>query len=873
MGATTPEGELFNQEAFTPSDGIVVINERCRIQTRGGYRVVTVSALPLAYYAVGDRAGEAHAMVSLVEQGWARQTEVAAAFGCDERTLRRHQRRFESGGLGALGRSNGYPKGSLRVPKSRISLVNQWKAQGVANREMARRLGVSEMAVRKLLGRLGWKSEPGEQLHLEVAESANPNLSGLQSPEDTVPTAATDNLPDMAAEKAHAGANPNLSGLQSPEETVPTAATDNLPDMAAGKASASANPNLSGLQSPEETVPAAATGNLPETAAGKVSAGANPNLSGFSPSAAETLPQSLDTDPANRSADRLLACLGLLDDAAPLFRPGNRVDGAGVLLAIPALIESGIFQIAAEIYGGIGPAFYGLRTTLLTALLMGLLRIKRPESLKEHSPGELGRLLGLDRAPEVKTLRKKFARLATFGYAADLGRALAQRRVAARGHAIGFLYVDGHVRAYHGKHRLPKAHLTRRRLAMPATTDYWINDREGDPLFVITTEANRGLVKMLPAILKEIRSLIGNRRLTVVFDRGGWSPKLFREIIAGGFDILTYRKGRCPRLPRSAFDLHEAVLDGRPLRYRLADTGIYLNYGPPHDRKRLHLRQVTRLDDGHQTPIITSRRDLSAIEVAYRMFERWRQENFFKYLMEEYALDALVDYGVEPADATRQIPNPERKKINAEIAKAYAELNEIAAEYGLEAFINLERARRTMRGFKIAHAPLGRQIQQALGRVAALEKKRSKIPTKVPVQEVTQGEVVKLRTERKHLTDLLKMVAYQAESDLVRLITPHYRRAEDEGRTLIQSALACAGDISVAGEELCVALEPMSSPHRTQILAMLCQELNESRTCYPGTKLRLNFAVKPSPEISPAFPGPHPRSTVSEFKPDISIRG
>jgi hypothetical protein len=92
--------------------------------------------------------------------------------------------------------------------------------------------------------------------------------------------------------------------------------------------------------------------------------------------------------------------LGLLDDAAPLFRSGTHVPRAGVLLAVPALVNSDVFTIAQKIYGSIGPAFYGLRTTLLTLLLIALLRIKRPEALKEHVPQDLGRVLGLDRHPK-----------------------------------------------------------------------------------------------------------------------------------------------------------------------------------------------------------------------------------------------------------------------------------------------------------------------------------------------------------------------------------------------------------------------------------------------------------------------------------------
>lgn len=770
MASSAGQGALFAAEAMSGlAEGMVAINARCRIETRDGYRVVSASGMVLWHYAAGDRAGEAHAMASLVDQGLALQTEVAVACGCNVRTVRRNQRRYESGGVAALGRGSGYPKGVARLPTSRRQVVNRWKAEGLSNREIARRLGVSEMAVRKLVRRLGWK--PVDRQKLLFDQQLDP---------------------------------------------------------------------------------------------------ANPNLSGTGSTTTAALPVSLDTDPRNRTADRVLACIGLLDDAAPLFAPATQVPAVGSLLAIPALVESGALEIAEQIYGSIGPAFYGLRTSLVTLLLMALLRIKRPEGLKEHSPGALGCVLGLDRAPEVKTLRRKLARLAACDRATELGRALAERRVATRGHAMGFLYLGGHVRAYHGKHPLPKAHLARMRLAMPATTDYWVNDAEGEPLFVVTTEANQGLVQILPEILDEVRELVGDRRVTVVFDRGGWSPKLFQRLVASGFDILTYRKGRCRQLPPSRFSAHEAIIDGRRLRYCLADTGTYLGYGPPHARKRLHLRQVTRLsDDGHQTPIITSRRDLSVVEVAHRMFERWRQENFFKYLREEYALDVLVDYGVEPADALREVPNPKRRQLNAAVRKAYAELNALAAEYGAQAFTNVESARRTMRGFKIANAPLARRLHVAIEKLVALERQRKSVPARVPVQQVTEGEVVKLRVERKHITDLIKMVAYQAEGDLLRLVAPHYRRAEHEGRTLIQSALASAGDIEVDGDELRIAIEPLSSPHRTHALVARCDTLNESATRFPGSKLRLRFEVKPPPETCLAFPGPRASTGHQGAEPDI----
>ena len=235
--------------------------------------------------------------------------------------------------------------------------------------------------------------------------------------------------------------------------------------------------------------------------------------------------KSLDVNPLDRSMDRLLAAMGLLDDALPLFAPTRSLPKAGVLLAIPVLVASGLLSMAEKIYGSLGPSFYGLRTTLVAYVLLALLRIPRPEALKEYAPGELGRIVGLDRMPEVKTLRRKLARLASLKGSYRLGREIARQRIAERGKVLGFLYIDGHVRAYHGKHAIPKAYVTRMHLAAPATTDYWVNDERGDPLFVVTADANAGMTRMLTPVLREVRELLGPR-LSLIAAAG--VPSYFR---------------------------------------------------------------------------------------------------------------------------------------------------------------------------------------------------------------------------------------------------------------------------------------------------------------------------------------------------------
>ena len=86
------------------------------MRTQDGHRVVIACGVVLAQYALGDHMAESYAMVNLVDQGLANQSDVARAFGCSTRTVRRHQRRFEGGGLAALDRST-------------LVDVREWRAQ------------------------------------------------------------------------------------------------------------------------------------------------------------------------------------------------------------------------------------------------------------------------------------------------------------------------------------------------------------------------------------------------------------------------------------------------------------------------------------------------------------------------------------------------------------------------------------------------------------------------------------------------------------------------------------------------------------------------------------------------------------------------
>jgi hypothetical protein len=168
------------------------------------------------------------------------------------------------------------------------------------------------------------------------------------------------------------------------------------------------------------------------------------------------------------------------------------------LLALPALLAAGLLRYTRELYQ-LPQGFYGIESIFLLLGLMALARIRSLEQLRYQAPGEWGKLLGLDRIPEVRTLRAKLKLLCQ-----DLGRAmrwnaeLAKEWIAQQNAAELYFYGDGHVRVYHrGQTALPRHYVARERLCLRATTDYWINALDGQPFLYGNKEVDPGLIATL----------------------------------------------------------------------------------------------------------------------------------------------------------------------------------------------------------------------------------------------------------------------------------------------------------------------------------------------------------------------------------------
>lgn len=214
----------------------------------------------------------------------------------------------------------------------------------------------------------------------------------------------------------------------------------------------------------------------------------------------------------------------------------------------------------------------------------------------------------------------------------------------------------------------------------------------------------------LKNVVATLRAHVGNdARPTICFDRGGWSPALFKELSVAGFHLLTYRKAPLSDEPRSSFSLHVFSDDrGKRHEYWLADRQVAISYA--NKRRRILLRQITRLDPttGHQTQILATRDDEDPGILAHLMFSRWRAEDFFRYMRAHFGLDALDSYATAAEDPERLVANPVRRAADKELAAARRSLQVAETAHGKAAFGGRPADSELRRAFRDAQAEVDR---------------------------------------------------------------------------------------------------------------------------------------------------------------------
>lgn len=548
-----------------------------------------------------------------------------------------------------------------------------------------------------------------------------------------------------------------------------------------------------------------------------------------------------------------MASLGLLQGVSTEFVASADVANAGVLFSIPALVSIGLLQDLDEHFH-LPPGYYTLQQIFLLVAFLALCRIKCFEQLRYSSPGEWGKVLGLDRIPEVRTLREKLGLLSEQGKAQQWSMKLCREWMEEAPGNAGILYVDGHVRVYNGsKTILPRHYVARQRLCLRATVDYWINAMDGKPFFRINQAVDPGLLAVLrnevvPSLEKDvpgqpdIKELQANpllHRFTIVVDREGYSPAFFLEMKQKRIAVLTYHKFPGDDWPQEEFvEYTNKTSDGTLLAHRLAERGTCLS-------NKLWVREIRKLtEDGHQTPILSTDYVTELNPIATRLFSRWSQENFFKYMREQYSLDRLIEYQTEPIPDTTQVVNPAWRECDTKARSTTSKLSRQLKEFGALHIIG-EIEPENMEQFQKQKSQLQQHITALQESIVKIKNERAQLPKHIQIKELPENQRFdRLSTESKHLVDTIKLVAYRAETSLANSIKEYLTDPED-ARRLVK--YICTSDADIIPDKttktLTIQLHHLASQALDNAALKLCEELTATEIVFPGTEMKLVYRL------------------------------
>jgi transposase-like protein len=551
-----------------------------------------------------------------------------------------------------------------------------------------------------------------------------------------------------------------------------------------------------------------------------------------------------------RPDERMAAALGLVESAATRFEPCEDVAMGGLLVGLPTLCENGLLS-GLDRHLSLPGGFYSAMHILFLLGFMALARIRRPEGLRHLPPGELGKVVGLDRVPEVRTLRKKIALMASKGSPQQWMRDLSATWMKADPQEAAYLYVDGHVRVYHGAlANLPRRYVSRERLCLRGTSDYWVNDAIGRPFFVVSKAVNDGLASaLLEEIVPELLASVPEQptaeqleadpllhRFVVIFDREGSNYDLLSKLWKQRIAAITYRKAVKDVWPENEFEEVEVLVPGGgTTRMKIATRKTSLTSG----KNSLPVQEIRRLTaTKHQTAIITTAYNLEQKQVAGRMFSRWCQENFFGYMMEHYDIDGLVGYGSEVLPSTLMVINPARRLLDKAARELARRIRKLQAELG-SASLDHDGAAIQRRAEQLE------DIQRWKKEHKDQCLQRRQTPKKVTIDSLPEAErPTQLPPMSKILTDTVKMIAYRAETALVGLLRKHLKK-EEEARALVRELFVSAADLLPNEQKntLTVRVHRMASPsHDKAIRALLC-DLTKSAFLHPQTGARLIYEL------------------------------
>jgi hypothetical protein len=362
------------------------------------------------------------------------------------------------------------------------------------------------------------------------------------------------------------------------------------------------------------------------------------------------------------------------EDAGDVFRNAY----AGVLL-LSAWI--------GKVLSGLNNLKDGIQNMITIWLFGIILGCKNLEQFRYFRQADFKFISMVDDVPGVESLRKELKELSIrddIKLSSLFTRSMINNFRNSDGNDF---YLDGHVVEYSGKENILEGWNTRKNRVMKGYVLYFVHDGEGNPLFSLTFDHFYDFREVIRMAITKIKKLTKSSRFVLIYDRGGFSHELMKEIGEAGGSFISWEKG----FKKEEVENEITFKDRMVMEYPYNDVGktneyeIYF-HEMVYRRDDFECRRILirrKGIDGKKLyqSILTSEREADAVLVIRKLLKRFVQENDFKKLKGQFGLDEITGYGKLKYNELKD--KVDKETLNTEYRKKLIEIAQLKQEKAL----------------------------------------------------------------------------------------------------------------------------------------------------------------------------------------------
>jgi hypothetical protein len=460
-------------------------------------------------------------------------------------------------------------------------------------------------------------------------------------------------------------------------------------------------------------------------------------------------------------------------------------------------------------------------------------------------------------------------------------------------------YFDPHTKHYTGEQNVLKGWCPKIRGADKVMHSDFLHTAQGAPVYFETTDNFADLRQRFCGVIGRARQALQwpvDTVPTFVVDRGIYGAEFFEKVTGDPtFHLITWQKG----FTAQAWDPAKVMGQTTITRYRNYATDVRLyrfEYVERAWEKNPLWRQIVvqATDDKGRTiqvAILTDDLKRAVIEIIKLMFQRWLQENDFKYLDKHFGINQITSYRsieyekLKGQVEDRQVKSVARKILDAKLKQVTEPLKrhllaeeqahqahqlravkgpELAAKLALESstatpeYKELSRQMVALKAadlrYQTTRLERRKSIEQGHKEIAALQVQIAGTKTQESrLEAMIQAHMVKMEGQCKRLMDVLRITArnlfYRALQPFKKAYD-NYRDDHDYFRKLTRAP----GVLEVRAQEIVIHLMPRTN-YGGELRKAVIQTLDGTNAkglehpCLPGRKLKFRLGQRSEMEL------------------------